>query len=90
MGRDTRLKLDAAYPGWLDGLEETAAGAQDDSTGIEPSIREALHAIRNRLLQARGDVSEAIGDALRLMAQVPDSDRAFDEALKLLSEIPSR
>lgn len=57
--------------------------------GTPPTIRQALIAIRNHLAHAHGDTSEAVGEALRLMAKVPDSDRAFDEALSLIEALAS-
>jgi hypothetical protein len=87
VGRELRLKLDETFPGWLDGLgEEEEAGPAAASTGA-PSLREALQTIRDRLSQAGSDTSEHVGEALKLMAKVPDSDRAIEHALTLLNSI---
>lgn len=69
-------------PDWRD-PNATAATAAPASN--PPTIRQALVAIRAQLLATPASRGEAIGDALRLMATVPDSDRAFEQALTLLS-----
>lgn len=52
-------------------------------------LRQALTVIRNQLVHGQGDQNELIGEALKLMAAVPDSDRAFDRAVSLLDSIKS-
>lgn len=55
-----------------------------------PPLRQALTAIRNQLAHGSADQSERAGEALKLMAKVPDSERAFEEALRILVDISAK
>jgi hypothetical protein len=74
--------------GELLGEELTTAGAR---TAAElPSVRLALMTIRNQLVLLPSDQADAAGEALKLMAKVPDSGRAFEHAVNLLTSDASR
>jgi hypothetical protein len=90
VGRELRLKLDEAYPNWLDELRDDLAKAEaprPGGTAATPSVREALEVIRERLKDLDIGRAENVGEALKLMAKVPDSDRAFEQAVVLLTAI---
>lgn len=72
-------------PAWSDAV---AAEVAPDVEHLQPKVstREALSTIRNLLTLSAADHAE-IGEALKLMAKVPDSDRAFEQALALLSAL---
>lgn len=51
------------------------------------TLRAALEVVREHLARGGQDQTEKAGEALRLMATVPDSDRAFEQAVSVLSSI---
>lgn len=68
----------------------TGSGGDEDSTAAavgRPTVDVALRAIRAHLERGTLDQNEAAGDALKLLAKVPDSDRAFEQALAALTAI---
>ncbi|RZJ12181.1 MAG: hypothetical protein EOP39_04285 [Rubrivivax sp.] len=78
-------------PSWGGGepaLLKIMRAASGSST--PPDVRQALTIIRNQLVHAQGDQTDLIGEALKLMAKVPDSDRAFEQAVALLSNTTGR
>lgn len=54
----------------------------------EPSIERALEIIRDSLARAHGNESALLGDALKLLAMTPDSERAFRNVLSALIPTP--
>lgn len=51
----------------------------------EPTIEQALGIIRARLVHAHGNESTMLGDALKLLAMTPDSERAFQNVITALN-----
>lgn len=87
VGRELRLKLDEAYPTWLDGIGDGQPQATVEQSNATPSVRDALLSIRTRLMEMSGADVERAAEALKLMAIVPDSERAFEEVVRLLSDL---
>lgn len=85
VGRPMRLKLDAAFPDWLDGIGEAEKPAATSSESRPPTVRESLLVIRERLSSAAVEDRRAAAEALQLMAKAPDSDIAFEQTVSLLS-----
>lgn len=62
------------------------AGQHTSPTSPEPiSVRQALEAIRLPLMAGTDEDNEKIGEALKQMAMLPDSTRAFEKVLSMLS-----
>lgn len=80
-----RDKLDAAFPDWLNGGAAELHHAPGSSENSEQRVRKALGIIRQQLASLSGRDSEEIAEALKLLARVPDSDRAFEQAVSLLT-----
>lgn len=73
-------------PAWR-GEGESNSPIAHEMGRTAPTLREALQAVRAQLAKGDEEQTKQAGDALKLMADVPDSDRAFQRALDLLSAI---
>jgi transcriptional regulator with XRE-family HTH domain len=73
-------------PNWTDSRVVAPDGGVADHFRPKQTAREALATIRNLMVMSSSD-NEALGEALKLMAKVPDSDRAFEQAASLLESL---
>lgn len=80
-----RAKLDAAFPDWLNSGGAELHQQPVSSEHSELRVRKALGIIRQQLAAISGQNSEEVAEALKLLALVPDSDRAFEQAINLLT-----
>lgn len=78
------LMTGIGVPAWKDAPQINAEGAPPEE---RPTSRQALASIRQLLLKGTHEQNERVGEALKLMAAVPDSDRAFEQAVSLLTSI---
>jgi len=77
--------------GWFDSDAAPMAAADPSEGPVDEAVLEALGVIRAALARATGAASALAGDALRLLALTPDSDRAFSNAADvLLAKYPPR
>lgn len=73
-------------PAWRATPGETQLPADQPSRSIT-TLRDALMMVREHLARGSREQNEQAAEALKLMATVPDSDRAFEQALSSLSSI---
>lgn len=74
----------AAWQLLVPGLDIESPPHLATDTAPPPDITQALQIVRDQLAQAHGETSARVGDALRLLALTPDSERAFNNALAAL------
>lgn len=74
-------------PAWHSGIAGEGSAQRLASTRSSPTLREALTIVREHLSRGDNEQLAKAGDALKLMATVPDSDRAFEQALASLETL---
>jgi len=70
--------------GWPVGRKEHGSATSEADSPAENAVIQSLTVVREQLARAQGEASIHAGDALRLLALTPDSERAFSNAADAL------